>query len=93
MKLNRLERELVGNYIEEYVDELEYYINNIGALYNVYVMDEDTEIAHIEKTLNMLRMKLEKIRNAKTNEELKSVLHLKKVCEEGLESGGHYGRR
>lgn len=93
MKLNSVERELVGNYTEEYIEELEYHINNLGALYKVYIMDEDTEVAHIEKTLNMLRTKLDKIKTAKSKEELKKLVHLKKLSKDALEKGGHYGYR
>lgn len=92
MKLNRIDRELVGNYIEEYVDELEYHINNLGELYKIYVMDEDSEVSHIEKTLEMMRCKISKIKKAQAKDDLKEVLNLKKVTETALDKGGTYGR-
>lgn len=92
MKLDRIERELVANYIEEYVSELEYLIENVGALYKVYVMDDDTEVAVIERTLYMLRQKIEKIKTVQTKEELKELVNLKRITKLALEKGGHYER-
>lgn len=92
MKLNRLERELVANYIEEYVNELDYLVENIGALYKVYVMDEDTEVAVIERTLDMLRTKIKKIKKVDNKDQLKELVNLKKITKKALEKGGHYDR-
>lgn len=87
MKLNRLERELVANYIEEYVNELDYLVENIGALYKVYVMDEDTEVAVIERTLDMLRTKIKKIKKVDNKDQLKELVNLKKITKKALEKG------
>lgn len=92
MKLDKIERELVANYIDEYIEELEYYVENLGALYTVYVMDDDTEVAVIEKTLDMLRQKIKAIKSVKSKDELKELIRLKKITEKGLEKGGHYER-
>lgn len=92
MKLDNIERELVANYIEEYVEELEYLIENMAALYKVYVMDEDYEVAVIERTIDMLRQKIKKIKTVQTKEELKELVNLKKVASKALEKGGHYER-
>lgn len=92
MKLNKLERELVANYIEEYVNELEYLVENIGALYKVYIMDEDTEVAVIERTLDMLRTKINKIKKVENKDQLKELVNLKKITKKALEKGGHYDK-
>ena len=91
--LDDLDSELVANYIEEYLDNLEYICNNLRTLYPIYRMDEDNEVAKIESTMNMIKMKIEGIRKSKDLSELKQFIHLKKVIREGLEKGGQfYGR-
>lgn len=90
MHLDDLDSELVANYIEEYLDNLEYLCNNIGALRPIYRMDEDDEVAKIEATLNMIRTKIENVRKAKSKSDLKELLYLKKVVKEALGKGGNF---
>lgn len=88
MYLDDLDSELAANYIEEYLDNLEYLCDNIRILRPIYRMDEDDEVAKIESTMNMIKTKIEGIRKAKNKEQLKELLYLKKMVKEGLEKGG-----
>ena len=90
MHLSKLETELVANYLEEYLDYLEYLYTNIRALYTVYRMDEDDEISKIEDAMNTIETKIRSIRNAKDFNMLKDLVNLKKIIKEGLDKGGNF---
>lgn len=93
MHLDDIESELVANYIEEYLDNLEYLCNNLQALRPIYRMDEDDEVAKIESTIHMMKTKIEDIRKCKDKSQLKELIRIKKVAKDGLEKGGTiYGR-
>ena len=90
MHLSKLETELVANYLEEYLDYLEYLYSNIRALYTIYRMDDDDEVAKIEDAMNIIETKIHNIRNAKDFNTLKDLVNLKKVIKEGLDRGGNF---